>query len=146
MVGSAVTCSRALRLMIPTGFFWLLPVVGIGGAVGWAVAKRVEMTAVPELVAILHSFVGLAAVLVGMASYFEAGQFSGSALVIHEIEIILGVLIGAYTFTGSVINAAPLMPQRSATKPSLRNFAIPCALCACVISALDPQGEGIVGI
>jgi NAD(P) transhydrogenase subunit beta len=86
-----------------TGFFWLLPVVGIGGAVGWAVAKRVEMTAVPELVAILHSFVGLAAVLVGMASYFESGQFSGGALVIHEIEIILGVLIGAYTFTGSVI-------------------------------------------
>jgi len=67
------------------------------------VAKRVEMTAMPELVAILHSFVGLAAVLVGMVSYFESGQFSGSVLAIHEIKIILGVLIGAYTFTGSVI-------------------------------------------
>jgi NAD(P) transhydrogenase subunit beta len=104
VVGMVIAILATLSLIQDaTGFFWLLPVVGIGGAVGWAVAKRVEMTAVPELVAILHSFVGLAAVLVGMASYFESGQFSGGALVIHEIEIILGVLIGAYTFTGSVI-------------------------------------------
>jgi NAD(P) transhydrogenase subunit beta len=104
VVGMVIAILATLSLIQDaTGFFWLLPVVGIGGAVGWAVAKRVEMTAVPELVAILHSFVGLAAVLVGMASYFESVQFSGGALVIHEIEIILGVLIGAYTFTGSVI-------------------------------------------
>ena len=104
VVGMVIAILATLSLIQDaTGFFWLLPVVGIGGAVGWVVAKRVEMTAMPELVAILHSFVGLAAVLVGMASYFEAGQFSGGALVIHEIEIILGVLIGAYTFTGSVI-------------------------------------------
>ncbi len=104
VVGMVIAILATLSLIQDaTGFFWLLPVVGIGGAVGWVVAKRVEMTAMPELVAILHSFVGLAAVLVGMASYFESGQFSGGALVIHEIEIILGVLIGAYTFTGSVI-------------------------------------------
>ncbi len=75
-----------------------------GGAIGVTLAKRVEMTAMPQLVAILHSFVGLAAVLVGMASYLDPdSQFTGIEKVIHEVEVILGVFIGAVTFTGSVI-------------------------------------------
>jgi NAD(P) transhydrogenase subunit beta len=61
------------------------------------------MTAMPELVAILHSFVGAAAVLVGIVSHLESDFLSGTELLIHEIEIVLGVFIGAYTFTGSVI-------------------------------------------
>ncbi len=142
VVGMVIAILATLSLIQDaTGFFWLLPVVGIGGAVGWVVAKRVEMTAMPELVAILHSFVGLAAVLVGMASYFEAGQFSGGALVIHEIEIILGVLIGAYTFTGSVIAFGKLRGLIS-SKPLL--LPMRHQLNLAMLGACGALGAGIV--
>jgi NAD(P) transhydrogenase subunit beta len=82
----------------------LLITVGIGGAIGARLARRVEMTQMPELVAILHSLVGLAAVLVGFASYLTPeSHFVGTARTIHDVEIYLGVLIGALTFTGSVV-------------------------------------------
>ena len=82
----------------------LIFAVAIGAAIGVFVASRVEMAQMPELVAILHSFVGLAAVLVGIASYLEPGtKFDGVEKTIHEVEIFLGVFIGAITFTGSVI-------------------------------------------
>ncbi len=76
----------------------------VGGTAGMIVAKRVQMTAMPQLVAILHSFVGMAAVLVGIANYLDPGvHFEGVEKTIHEVEIFLGVFIGAITFTGSVI-------------------------------------------
>lgn len=84
----------------------ILTAMIIGGVIGAVVAKRVEMTGMPQLVAILHSFVGLAAVLVGYANYVDpeaASHFSGVAKTIHDVEIYLGVLIGAVTFTGSVV-------------------------------------------
>ncbi|MEJ2176914.1 MAG: NAD(P)(+) transhydrogenase (Re/Si-specific) subunit beta [Gammaproteobacteria bacterium] len=81
----------------------IIPMV-IGGAIGAYFASRVEMTAMPELVAILHSFVGLAAVLVGFATYIDPdNHFNGVEKTIHDVEIYLGILIGAVTFTGSVI-------------------------------------------
>ena len=82
----------------------LLPAMIIGAAIGAFVANRVEMTQMPQLVAILHSFVGLAAVLVGIAHYLDpTAQFTGLERTIHKSEIYLGVFIGAVTFTGSVI-------------------------------------------
>ena len=81
----------------------LILVMLIGGGIGLVAARRVAMTAMPELVAILHSFVGAAAVLVGIVSYLESGSLTGAEQLIHKIEIVLGVFIGAYTFTGSVI-------------------------------------------
>ncbi len=76
----------------------------LGGAVGATLAIRVEMTAMPELVAMMHSFVGMAAVLVGVANYVDPSiHHAGIEKTIHDIEIYLGVLIGAVTFTGSVI-------------------------------------------
>ncbi len=82
----------------------LLVMVGIGGAIGAYLAKRVEMTQMPELVAILHSFVGMAAVLVGFASYLAPeSHLVGTERTIHDVEIYLGILIGALTFTGSVV-------------------------------------------
>jgi len=76
----------------------------VGAGIGIMVAARVQMTAMPELVAILHSFVGLAAVLVGYATYLDPeAHFKGVEKTIHDVEIYLGVLIGAVTFTGSVI-------------------------------------------
>lgn len=82
----------------------------IGGAVGLTLARKVEMTQMPELVAILHSLVGLAAVLVGYVNFMDDSiRFpTGIEKVIHEIEIYIGVLIGALTFSGSVIAFAKL--------------------------------------
>ncbi len=76
----------------------------IGASIGAFVAARVQMTGMPQLVAMLHSFVGLAAVLIGFASYLDPSvHHTGVEKTIHEVEIYLGVLIGAVTFTGSVI-------------------------------------------
>ncbi len=78
--------------------------MAVGGSVGIYVARKVQMTQMPELVAILHSLVGLAAVLIGYANYIDpTAEFEGVAKTIHELEIYLGVLIGAVTFTGSVV-------------------------------------------
>ena len=88
-----------------------------GAVIGIFVASRVQMTQMPELVAILHSFVGLAAVLVGFASYLDPeSHLSGTAKTIHEVEIYLGVLIGAVTFTGSVV-AFGKLSARITSKP-----------------------------
>ncbi|HHX8495800.1 TPA: Re/Si-specific NAD(P)(+) transhydrogenase subunit beta [Vibrio diabolicus] len=86
------------------GFGWIIIAMAIGGAIGIFYAKKVEMTEMPELVAILHSFVGLAAVLVGYNSYFDAPEAATHAEhVIHLVEVFLGVFIGAVTFTGSIV-------------------------------------------
>lgn len=83
---------------------WLIVMMLIGGAIGTYLAKRVEMTSMPELVAVLHSFVGLAAVLVGVASFLDPNMhFTGAEKTIHDVEIVLGVFIGAVTFTGSIV-------------------------------------------
>jgi len=87
-----------------TDYVVLVIVMLIGGTIGVTAARRVQMTEMPELVAILHSFVGLAAVLIGFATYIGGvDHFHGAARTIHEVEIYLGILIGAVTFTGSVI-------------------------------------------
>ena len=86
-------------------FQLLIPLMLGGAIIGAVLAKRVEMTSMPELVAILHSFVGLAAVLVGMASFLDPSHdlLEGTNRLIHDIEILLGVFIGGVTFTGSVV-------------------------------------------
>jgi len=87
-----------------TSYAMLFGIMAVSAIIGIIVAARVQMTAMPELVAMLHSFVGLAAVLVGFANYLDpSAHFEGVEKTIHEVEIYLGVLIGAVTFTGSVI-------------------------------------------
>ncbi len=81
-----------------------------GGLVGGGLAKRVEMTGMPELVAMLHSFVGLAATLVGFASYLspDTPHMTGAERAVHLVEIGIGIAVGALTFTGSVVAWAKL--------------------------------------
>src|SRR5689334_15760303 len=87
-----------------SGYAVLAACVAVGAGIGAVLAARVEMTAMPQLVAILHSFVGLAAVLVGFASTFGAGgHLTGVEGTIHAIETIVGVFVGAITFTGSIV-------------------------------------------
>jgi len=86
------------------GVPWIVGALALGGGIGLYAAKKVQMTQMPELVALMHSLVGLAACLVGFASYVDTSiAFEGAEKAIHEIEIYLGILIGAVTFSGSVI-------------------------------------------
>ncbi len=87
-----------------TGYTTLVGAIVPGAIIGSILAARVAMTSMPELVAILHSFVGLAAVLVGFANYLQPESgLVGAEATIHEIEIYIGIFIGAVTFTGSII-------------------------------------------
>jgi H+-translocating NAD(P) transhydrogenase subunit beta len=86
------------------GIPWIIGAMVAGGAIGLYAARTVQMTQMPELVALMHSLVGLAACLVGFASYVDTSvAFTGAEKAIHEIEIYVGILIGAVTFSGSVI-------------------------------------------
>ncbi|MFN7153105.1 MAG: Re/Si-specific NAD(P)(+) transhydrogenase subunit beta [Acidovorax sp.] len=86
------------------GIAWIIAALVIGGGIGLFAARVVKMTQMPELVALMHSLVGLAACLVGFASYVDTSiQLEGAEKTIHEVEIYLGILIGAVTFSGSLI-------------------------------------------
>jgi H+-translocating NAD(P) transhydrogenase subunit beta len=89
----------------PAGYAWIVGALVVGGSIGLLAAKKVQMTQMPELVALMHSLVGLAACLVGFASYVDTSTvFSTEAeKSIHEMEIYIGILIGAVTFSGSII-------------------------------------------
>ena len=105
MIGMAVALIATIAGV--TGNMGIL-IVGllVGGSIGLVLAKRVQMTEMPELVAILHSLVGLAAVLVGLANFMDPERLShyhGIELTIHDVETYLGILIGAVTLSGSVI-------------------------------------------
>lgn len=86
-----------------TGIILLLVAVAIGAVIGLWRARVVEMTGMPELIALLHSFVGLAAVLVGWNGHLEDNHLTGSLEDIHNAEVFVGVFIGAVTFTGSIV-------------------------------------------
>ena len=91
----------------------------IGGSIGVVAAQRVQMTQMPELVALMHSLVGLAAVLIGYTSYLDSSiEFFGVEKTIHEVEIYIGIFIGAVTFSGSVV-AFGKLSGRVSGKPML---------------------------
>jgi NAD(P) transhydrogenase subunit beta len=88
------------------GLPWIIGAMLIGGGIGLYAARTVQMTQMPELVALMHSMVGLAAMLVGFSTFIDpaaSAGFEGAAKTIHELEIYIGIFIGAVTFAGSVI-------------------------------------------
>ncbi|MGU7816256.1 Re/Si-specific NAD(P)(+) transhydrogenase subunit beta [Burkholderia sp. AW49-1] len=100
----AVLATVAGPRVSAAGIPYVIAALVVGGAVGLYAAKKVQMTQMPELVALMHSLVGLAACLVGFASYIDTSvQFIGAEKAIHEVEIYVGILIGAVTFAGSII-------------------------------------------
>ncbi len=104
VIGMVIAMVATIVGIQTSGYAVLFPAMIVGALIGVFVASRVEMTQMPQLVAMLHSFVGLAAVLVGVASFLDPGaHFEGSEKTIHEVEIFLGVFIGAITLTGSII-------------------------------------------
>jgi NAD(P) transhydrogenase subunit beta len=104
VAGMLIAVAATLLLAQGAGIAIVLAAAVVGGAGGMLLAKRVEMTQMPQLVAILHSFVGLAAVLIGLNNYLApAVQLDVTERVIHECEIYLGVFIGMITFAGSIV-------------------------------------------
>jgi NAD(P) transhydrogenase subunit beta len=100
----AILATIAGPKVTAAGYLPLIIAILIGASIGIFAAKKVKMTEMPELVALMHSLVGLAAVLVGYATYLDpADQLSGVEKTIHEVEIYIGILIGAVTFSGSLI-------------------------------------------
>ncbi|MBX3292336.1 MAG: NAD(P)(+) transhydrogenase (Re/Si-specific) subunit beta [Acidobacteria bacterium] len=110
IIGMLIALAATVAAMNPSGWPILGGVVLVGALIGATVAARVQMTSMPQLVAILHSFVGLAAVLVGFGTYeaqfATGGPREGATMLL--VEIFIGVCIGAVTFTGSVIAFAKL--------------------------------------
>ncbi|HDR9189421.1 Re/Si-specific NAD(P)(+) transhydrogenase subunit beta [Burkholderia vietnamiensis] len=100
----AVLATVAGPRVSAAGIPYVIAALVVGGAVGLYAAKKVQMTQMPELVALMHSLVGLAACLVGFASYVDTSlQFVGAEKAIHEVEIYVGILVGAITFAGSIV-------------------------------------------
>jgi proton-translocating NAD(P)+ transhydrogenase subunit beta len=145
MIGMAIAILTTLASHPPAGgVAWILVIagMGLGGGIGAVIARRVPMTAMPELVAAFHSLVGMAAVLVAAGALYAPAAFDiGTAGAIHKsslVEMSLGVAIGAVTFTGSVIaflklsgrmSGAPIiLPMRHAI-----NIALAVAIVVLVV-------------
>ncbi|WP_166849006.1 Re/Si-specific NAD(P)(+) transhydrogenase subunit beta [Isoptericola sp. BMS4] len=150
MVGMALAIVATVALALersarpwPVTAGLILLVLVVGAAVGTWRARRVEMTQMPELIALLHSFVGLSAVLVGYGSYLTAPAGD----VVHRVEVFLGVLIGAVTFTGSVVAFGKLsgrLPSAPLTLPA-RNALnlLVLVLCAALLAWFVAGGAGV---
>lgn len=140
IIGMTVAVTATLLSGI-TNFAWLIPIMLAGVLIGGVLALRVQMTSMPEMVAILNSFGGLAAVLIGLASYIDHGSKAHD--IVHQVEILLGVFIGSVTFTGSVVAFGKLRGSIG-SKPVLlpgRHLLNAIMLIACVW----PLGVHFVG-
>jgi len=117
ITGMAIALLATIFGDVNEHYEYLIVALLIGGSIGLLLAKRVQMTQMPELVAILHSLVGIAAVAVGFANFMDhTVHFEGVDKTIHDIETYLGILIGAVTFSGSVI-AFGKLSERIGSKP-----------------------------
>lgn len=104
MIGMTIAVLVTIAAFVTKNYEILIVVMLAGGTIGFILSRRVKMTQMPELVAILHSLVGLAAVLIGFATFIDPGvEYIGVEKTILDIEIFIGICIGAITFTGSVI-------------------------------------------
>jgi len=153
MAGMAIAIVTTLAVALPeTPLTWAMVVGGlaIGGGIGAVVARRIPMTAMPELVAAFHSLVGMAAVLVAAAAFYAPEAFGiGTPGAIHTaslVEMSLGVAIGAITFTGSII-AFLKLGGRMSGKPIMLpgrhiiNILLAVALVVCVVMFCREQTE-----
>ncbi len=154
MLGMAVALMATLYAAASGNYLLLTGAFVIGAGIGLWLARRVQMTQMPELVALLHSFVGIAAVFVGYANFLEpATELVGAEKTIHDVETYLGILIGAVTFTGSVV-AFGKLSGRIGGKPlllPLRHWLNLGLLIIAIVMAVSfieqsAQGEGIVAL
>ncbi|MFN7914261.1 MAG: NAD(P)(+) transhydrogenase (Re/Si-specific) subunit beta [Vicinamibacterales bacterium] len=146
---AALVMGEGAAGLSPSALGVLAVVIAIGCAVGALLASRVAMTAMPELVAVLHSFVGLAAVLVGYANYLVAGHEEIAGRGVHLGEIYIGVLVGAVTFTGSVIAFLKLrgsIGSKPLLLPARHALNAVAALAMIVLGVLFVMADGTSGM
>lgn len=133
------------------GHVYIIAAIAIASVIGIMVARKVEMTAMPQLVAILHSFVGLAAVLVGFGSYLDPATqlLTGAEHTIHLVEVFAGIFIGAITFTGSIIAWGKLdgkVPSKPWSFKGLQLMNLILLVICIILGVLYNNAEGTLGM
>jgi len=133
------------------GQIYIVVAIAIASVIGLLLARKVEMTAMPQLVAILHSFVGLAAVLVGFGSYLDpkSHELVGASHIIHLVEVFIGIFIGAITFTGSIIAWGKLdgkVPSKPWSFKGLQTMNLVLLLVCTALGVLFCRAEGTGGM
>lgn len=133
------------------GHVYIIAAIAVASVIGLLLARKVEMTAMPQLVAILHSFVGLAAVLVGFGSYLDpkSHELVGAEHMIHLVEVFVGIFIGAITFTGSIIAWGKLdgkVPSKPWSFAGLQTMNLVLLLACTVLGVFFCKAEGTGGM
>ncbi len=133
------------------GHVYIIAAIAVASVIGIMLARKVEMTAMPQLVAILHSFVGLAAVLVGFGSYLDPAtqKLIGAEHTIHLVEVFAGIFIGAITFTGSIIAWGKLdgkVPSKPWSFSGLQLMNLSLFIACIILGVLFCNAEGISGM
>jgi NAD(P) transhydrogenase subunit beta len=103
IIGMIIAIIATIASSQVSGLGYITIAMAVGAGIGVRLALKVEMTSMPELIAILHSFVGLAATFIGFNSYLDHAVLAPAAQTIHDVEVFLGIFIGAVTFTGSIV-------------------------------------------
>ncbi|ULR55524.1 Re/Si-specific NAD(P)(+) transhydrogenase subunit beta [Streptomyces deccanensis] len=150
VIALAATIGLASRSITATGLVLIAVATALGAGIGLWRARVVEMTGMPELIAIMHSLVGLAAVFVGWNGYLDVdAELTGSLLGIHHAEVFIGVFIGAVTFTGSVVaylKLAARIDSRPLTLPGkhILNVGALVAFVGLTIAFVARPGMGLL--
>lgn len=153
MLGMAVALAATALHPDVDAYGWMAAAMGVGAVIGVVLAVRVAMVSMPQLVAALHSFVGLAAVLVGLSSYIGAEPYPTGGdgfgpFILHDVEVFIDVAIGAITFTGSVLAWAKLDGKISGNPlllpgRHLLNLLLVGAIIGLAIPAVMAHGDGL---
>ena len=151
IVGMVVAIFATVMGQGVEGHVYIIAAIAVASVIGIMLARKVEMTAMPQLVAILHSFVGLAAVLVGFGSYLDPAtqQLSGAEHTIHLVEVFVGIFIGAITFTGSIIAWGKLdgkVPSKPWSFSGLQLMNLSLLVACTVLGVLFCHAEGTSGL
>src|SRR5690625_2247571 len=145
IAGMAIALIATIFSDVATALPWIIIAMIIGGAIGIYKAHRVEMTQMPELIALLHSFVGLAGVLVGCNSFVMSALVSSHIRITYLVEVYIGVFIGAITLTGSIVPSGKLS-GRLASQPWQLPYKHLSNLAAFILTAVSStwylRGDG----
>jgi len=151
IIGMAIAILATVFGQGVAGQIYIVVAIAIASVIGLLLARKVEMTSMPQLVAILHSFVGLAAVLVGFGSYLDpkTHTLTGAAHTIHLVEVFVGIFIGAITFTGSIIAWGKLdgkVPSKPWSFKGLQAMNLILLLVSVVLGVFFCKAEGTSGM
>ena len=154
VAGILIALVTTVASVSDSGLVAIMIAVLVGASIGIVIANKVEMTQMPQLVALLHSFVGLAAVLVGFSGYIEPLiQTTGAEHTIKLVEVLLGVFIGAVTFTGSLIACGKLdgrIDSKALTLPGRHLMNLAALLASVLLGAwflgTDSMALGVIAL